>query len=148
MKGSIFINTVLAAFCFYLLLQLLFGFHGVHTMRQTRQYLTELEAHIDELEAIQQRLKEDVVALQVDPRRLEEEARRIGYYDPRDIVVRRSDGREEGESGFGRYLYSPVQIRGDLRALFRWLSLVFALLCVIFFSLLDSARERRDATED
>lgn len=145
MKGIVFFYAIIAAICFYFTLQLLFGAYGVTTIAQTRQYAETLTIHIGELHNIQERLKEDVVALQIDPQRIEEEARRIGYYDPRDIVIRHADRMpiEQGND-FGRHLYSPSDIRGDSRALFRWLSFSFGLLCLIFFSLLDGAHDNRD----
>lgn len=144
MKGVIFGHAIISAVCFYFILQLLFGAYGVTVINQTREYMETLEAHIDELQAIQEAVKEDVIALQIDPRRIEEEARRIGYYDPRDIVIRRPDSApaEEGNN-FGNYLYSPTETRGDSRALFRWLSFSFGLLCLICFSLLGGASADR-----
>lgn len=144
MRSIIFIQSVLITICFYFVLQLFFGSYGLGAIRDQDKYLEILVAHIEALQDTQEQLKEDLVALQIDSQRIEEEARRIGYYAPSDVVIRRVP-HEPVESGndFGSYLYSPTDIRGDSRALFRWLAIIFGLLYLIVFSLIDTARNTR-----
>jgi len=145
-RGVIFFNAFLSACIFYLLLQLFFGSQGIYSLQQNKGYARDLEAHIVALEEIQERLKEDVIALQVSEERLREEAHRIGYYDRNDIVIRREgDQSFADENDFGRYLYSPVDTRGDSRALFRWLALTFGLVALIVLGLFESRAHRESA---
>lgn len=144
MRGVVFASAIVAAFCFYVTLQLLFGAYGVYPSRDTRRYIRALEQHVEELQRIQERLKADVVALQINERRIEEEAQRIGYYDARDIVIRRTATTTAvaDDNTFGHYLAPSTQADGDSRTLFRWMALTVGLLCLIFFALMDGGVRR------
>jgi cell division protein FtsB len=91
------LNWFLVAGLGLLLLQDVFGTHGVLAMRRTQQQATEIRKEINQLDAENKKLLERVKALQTDPATIERIAREEnGLARPGEIVFKNQPRRGEG----------------------------------------------------
>jgi cell division protein FtsB len=91
------LNWFLVAGLGLLLLQDIFGTHGVLAMRRTQQQATEIRKEINQLDAENKKLLDRVKALQTDPATIERIAREEnGLARPGEIVFKNQPRRGEG----------------------------------------------------
>jgi cell division protein FtsB len=91
------LNWFLVAGLGLLLLQDIFGTHGVLAMRRTQQQAMEIRKEINQLDAENKKLLDRVKALQTDPATIERIAREEnGLARPGEIVFKNQPRRGEG----------------------------------------------------
>lgn len=94
------LNWFLVAGLALLLLQDIFGTHGVLAMRRTQQQAAEIRKEIDQLDMENKKLLDRVKALKTDPATIERIAREEnGLARPGELIFKTQPRRAEGTSG-------------------------------------------------
>ncbi|MGH9714391.1 MAG: FtsB family cell division protein [Candidatus Acidiferrales bacterium] len=93
------LNWFLVAGLALLLLQDIFGTHGVLAMRRTQQQVAEIRRQIDQLDNENRKLQDRVKALRTDSATIERIAREEnGLARPGEYIFKTQPGRGEGTS--------------------------------------------------
>ncbi|RKX79968.1 MAG: hypothetical protein DRP87_01065 [Spirochaetes bacterium] len=143
-KGTRLFLALYTGFAVYSVLTFFFGNTGILAMKELEEYRDKLYENNRELEKINRQLSVELDALQSDPNLIRLHARRLGYFEEEERVIKlRGFKPDAGYYTIGKMItFRKSGI--DLRPLFRAISVSMG---IIFYLLTSGGGRRKIGTE-
>jgi cell division protein FtsB len=131
----------------YLLLNVILGPVGLREMQRLEAHKERIQENVDKLQKTNSALTSEVAELRTSPSEIRKRARKLGYYDENEEVIRFEGWNHGTQTRTAGREVRPFQESRDASSLIRSTAAAGALLTLIVLLILERIRNSRPTPE-